>query len=114
MVIDHEWLAEFPGAVTVCDERGIILAMNDKAAATFADDGGRALVGSDVRACHPEAARAKLDALFDNRKANVYTIRKRGFRKLIYQSPWYRDGRFAGIVELSLEIPSDIPEFVRD
>ena len=114
MVIDDGWLAEFPGAVTVCDEHGIIIEMNDKAAATFAADGGRALIGSDVRSCHPDTARAKLDALFENRRANVYTIRKQGVRKLIYQSPWYREGRFAGIVELSLEIPAEIPEFDRD
>jgi len=114
MVLDDGWLTEFPGAITVCDERGIILSMNDRAASTFAADGGRALVGTDLRACHPAAARAKLDALFEHRRANVYTIRKGGIRKLIYQSPWYRDGRFAGIVELSLEIPQDIPEFIRD
>ena len=113
-MIDHDWLTEFPGAVTVCDERGTILEMNDKAAATFAGDGGRALIGSDVRSCHPESARARLDALFEHRRANVYTIRKRGVRKLIYQSPWYRGGRFAGIVELSLEIPAEVPEFLRD
>jgi transcriptional regulator with PAS, ATPase and Fis domain len=114
VLIHHEWLAEFPGAVTVCDERGTIVEMNEKSAATFAADGGRALIGRDLRSCHPGAARAKIDALFENRQANVYTIRKQGVRKLIYQSPWYRDGRFAGIVELSLEIPADIPEFVRE
>ena len=34
-------------------------------------------------------------------------------RKLIYQSPWYRDGAYAGFVELSLEIPAEMPHFVR-
>lgn len=113
MTIDARWIREFPGAITVCDEHGIIVEMNDRSAATFADEGGRALIGRDLRACHPEAARAKLDALFAARQANVYTIVKHGARKLIYQAPWYRDGRFAGIVELSLEIPREIPEFVR-
>jgi PAS domain-containing protein len=114
VAINHDWLTEFPGAVTVCDEHGTILEMNDKAAETFAADGGRALIGSDVRLCHPEAARAKLDAMLESRRPNVYTISKRGVRKLIYQSPWYRGGRFAGIVELSLEIPVEVPEFVRE
>ena len=113
MVSDHGWLVGFPGAVTVCDERGTIIAMNDRSASTFEGDGGRALVGRDLRDCHPEAARAKLDQLFDSRQTNVYTIRKHGLRKLIYQSPWHRDGKFAGIVELSLEIPEEIPEFIR-
>ena len=35
-------------------------------------------------------------------------------RKLIYQAPWYRDGVHAGLVELSLELPADMPHFVRD
>ncbi len=113
-MIDHDWLPEFPGAVTVCDERGTIVQMNDKAAATFAADGGRALIGNDLRSCHPAAARAKLETLLESGRPNVYTIRKQGVRKLIYQSPWYRDGRFAGIVELSLQIPDEIPEFIRD
>lgn len=109
----HEWIHEFPGAITVCDERGIIVEMNEKAAAVFAADGGRALIGKDLRACHPDEARAKVDELYARRQPNAYTIRKRGIRKLIYQSPWYRDGEFAGIVELSLEIPSEMPEFIR-
>jgi transcriptional regulator with PAS, ATPase and Fis domain len=113
-MIDHAWLEEFPGAVTVCDERGTIIEMNEQAVATFQSDGGRALIGADVRSCHPQAARVKLDALFESRQPNVYAIRKQGIRKLIYQSPWYCDGRFAGIVELSLEVPTEIPEFVRD
>jgi len=109
----HDWIREFPGAVTVCDEHGVIVEMNDKSAATFAEDGGRALIGKDIRACHPGEARAKVDRLFEQRKPNVYTIRKKGIRKLIYQSPWYRDGQYAGLMELSLEIPFDIPEFDR-
>jgi hypothetical protein len=110
---EHRWADGFAGAITVCDERGVIIDMNDRAAATHQADGGRALVGADLRACHPEAARVKLDALFARREPNVYTIRKNGVRKLIYQSPWYRDGRFAGIVELSVQIPDDVPEFIR-
>ena len=31
----HEWIKEFPAAVTVCNLDGIILEMNDKAAKTF-------------------------------------------------------------------------------
>ncbi len=114
MVIDQDWVREFPGAVTVCDERGVIVEMNDRSAATFAAKGGRALVGRDLRACHSEASRAKLEALLASRQANVYTIVKHGVRKMIYQAPWYREGRFAGFVELSLEIPHEIPEFVRE
>jgi transcriptional regulator with PAS, ATPase and Fis domain len=109
----HDWIHEFPGAVTVCDERGTIIEMNEKAAAVFATDGGRALIGRNLRACHPGESRGKVDDLFERRQPNAYTIRKQGVRKMIYQSPWYRAGEFAGIVELSMEIPIEMPEFVR-
>jgi transcriptional regulator with PAS, ATPase and Fis domain len=110
---DHAWIQEFPGAITVCDPAGIILAMNDKAAAAFADDGGRDLIGSNVLDCHPEAARAKLRRLLETQQANVYTIEKRGVRQLVYQQPWYQDGQYGGLVELVLELPDAMPHFVR-
>ena len=47
-------------------------------------------------------------------QTNVYTIEKKGVKKLIYQTPWYHDGAFAGLVELGLEIPAEMPHFVRD
>lgn len=111
---DQAWVEEFAGAVTVCDTHGLILAMNAKARETFADYGGGALVGTNVLDCHPEPARTKLAAMMDERRTNVYTIQKKGKRKLIYQAPWFEGGVYAGFVELSLEMPSDLPHFDRD
>jgi transcriptional regulator with PAS, ATPase and Fis domain len=110
---EQDWIKEFPAAVTVCDADGIILEMNDKAAKTFEKDGGRNLIGCNMLDCHPEQARPKTEALLAARQKNVYTIEKNGIKKLIYQSPWYRDGEYAGFVELSLEIPFQLPHFVR-
>ena len=110
---ENAWIKEFPAAVTVSDPDGIILEMNDKAAKTFAKDGGLALIGKNMFDCHPDPARGKLDRLMDSRQVNVYTIEKNGVKKLIYQSPWYLNGEYAGFVELSLEIPFDVPHFVR-
>jgi transcriptional regulator with PAS, ATPase and Fis domain len=110
----HAWINEFPAAVTICDPEGIILEMNDKAAKTFEKDGGRALVGKNMLDCHPDPARGKLERMMDTKKANIYTIEKKGIKKLIYQSPWYRDGSYAGFVEISFEIPWEMPHFVRD
>ncbi len=104
------WARELPAAVTVCDRNGIILQMNDKARSTFSGD----LVGRNVLDCHPEPARAKLAELLATGESNVYTIEKKGRKKLIYQSPWYKDGEFAGLVELSLELPESLPHFRRD
>ena len=111
---ENEWIKEFPAAITVCDAEGIILEMNDKAAKTFAADGGRKLTGSNMLDCHPEPARTKTERLLSSRERNVYTIEKNGVKKMIYQSPWYKNGEYAGFVELSLEIPfGDLPHFVR-
>ena len=64
--------------------------------------------------CHPEPARHKLLHLLETQGTNAYTIEKNGVKKLIYQSPWYKDnGEFGGLVELSLEIPMEMPHFVR-
>jgi hypothetical protein len=109
-----DWTSEFPGAVTVCDRTGVILQMNDRSATTFERDGGRALVGTNLLNCHPEPSRSQVADLLANPRVNAYTIEKRGVRKLIYQAPWFRDGQAQGLVELSLEIPADMPHFVRE
>lgn len=108
-----DWIKEFPGAVTVCDENGIILAMNDRSIEVFADDGGAALIGTNALDCHPEPARSKMAQLLKEHSANVYTIEKKGKKKLIYQSPWFEQGKYRGLVELSLEIPFEMPHFIR-
>jgi hypothetical protein len=113
-VPDLDWIREFPGAITVCDADGIILAMNDRAVATFASDGGAALIGTNVLDCHPEPSRSKVDGLLESGAANAYTIEKGGRRKLIYQAPWFERGVRRGLVELSLEIPAELPHFKRD
>ena len=109
----HTWVKEFPGAITVCDADGIILEMNDNAARTFEKDGGASLVGRNMLDCHPEPARGKTERLLAARQKNVYTIEKNGVKKLIFQSPWYKDGQYSGFVEVSLEIPFELPHFVR-
>ena len=110
----HSWVREFPGAITVCDPEGIILEMNDKAVKAFQDQGGGALIGTNMLDCHLEPARTRTERLLEIRQANVYTIEKAGVKKLIYQTPWHREGEYCGYVELSLEIPADLPHFVRD
>ena len=109
----HAWVHEFPAAVTVSDEKGKIIEMNEKARSAFAKDGGEKLIGTNVLDCHPELARTKLRDIMDEHKTNVYTIEKAGVKKLIYQAPWYLEGRFAGVVEISFEIPDALPHFVR-
>ena len=108
------WVNEFPGAVTVCAQDGTILEMNDRAAETFKADGGRDLIGKNLLACHSDTSREKVRNLLASHQKNVYTIEKKGVKKLIYQSPWFQDGAYAGFAELSLPIPEPMPHFNRD
>jgi len=107
------WIQSFPGAITVCDVNGTIVEMNDQAAQVFASSGGHSLIGTDLFACHSEASRQKLRGMMDGQTPNVYTIEKNGQKKLIYQAPWYEDGQFAGFIELSVVIPTEMPHFIR-
>ena len=109
----HDWIKQFPAAVTVCDCKGVILDVNDRAAQTFEKEGGRLLIGKNLLDCHPEPARSKVESLLDTCQKNVYTIEKNGLKKLIYQCPWFENGQYAGFVELSLEIPFEMEHFVR-
>jgi len=110
---EHEWIKQFPAAVTVCDCTGIVLEMNDKAAQSYEGDGGYALIGTNLLDCHPGPARAKVEKMLDACEKNIYTIEKNGIKKLVYQCPWFQDGHYAGFVELLLEIPFELNHFVR-
>lgn len=111
--METSFFDEFEGAVTVCNTSGEIIYMNQHSAKVFEKDGGFRLIGRNLKDCHPETARKKLDEMLLHPKSNAYTIEKNGVKKLIFQSPWYKQGKFAGLIELSLVIPFDMPHFVR-
>ncbi len=113
-MIPNDFIFSLPAAVTVCDAEGILIEMNAAAEALFAKDGGRALIGSNLFDCHSPASQEIIRNLMRDRASNVYSIEKHGKKRLIYQAPWYRDGEFAGLVEISFEIPHSIPNFKRD
>jgi DUF438 domain-containing protein len=87
--------------------------MNERALSQYEKDGGKELIGKDLMACHSESSRKKIMEIMTSGQKNVYTIEKNGKKKLVYQSPWFSDGEFRGIVEFSLEIPVEMPHFVR-
>lgn len=109
----QNWLNEVPFAITVCDINGVVLEMNEKSALTFSKDGGKQLIGKSLMDCHSEKSRQMIYEMMQSEKVNIYTIEKQGKKKLIYQCPWYAEGKLSGLVELSIEIPNDIPHFVR-
>lgn len=111
--ISPGWPDSFNGAITICDKKGIILYMNQKAIKTFEKYGGDQLIGTNLLDCHPEPAKTKLQEMLRDETSNIYTIEKGGIRKLIHQSPWYNNHEYAGFVELSIELPVEMPNFIR-
>ena len=106
-----EYFNEVPYSVTICDKDGKILEMNDMAVNVLSH--GQQIIGQNLLDCHPEPARTKLAEMLKNHNVNAYTIEKNGKKKLVYQSPWFKDGEFAGYIELSMEIPMEMPHYVR-
>jgi len=111
--MNFDWAKEVPYAVTICDPIGIIIDMNDRSALTFETDGGRKLIGTNLLDCHPEPARSKVVELLREQKSNTYTIEKKGVKKIIVQTPWFENGKFGGLVELSIVLPGNMPHFIR-
>ena len=106
-----DWSKEINCAITVCDVEGKILYMNDKAKATFAKHGD--LIGKNLLECHNEHSKKIIARLLETGGINAYTISKEGVKKMIYQSAWKIDGKVAGLVEISMVIPEEIPHYVR-
>ncbi|PKO00803.1 MAG: hypothetical protein CVU42_02950 [Chloroflexi bacterium HGW-Chloroflexi-4] len=107
------WTNNVPFAITVCDTNGVVLEMNEKSALSFSKDGGKELIGKSLMDCHSEKSRQMINEMMQSEKVNIYTIEKQGKKKLIYQCPWYADGKMSGLVELSIELPDNMPHFVR-
>ena len=110
---NHQWVSEYKASIMVCDAEGVILEMNEAAVAGYASDGGRKLIGANALDCHPEPARTQFEQMLASGEPHVYTIEKRGQKKLVYQAPWYADGRYAGFVEMVLPLPAELPHFIR-
>lgn len=105
------WADGMNCAVTVCDTEGVILYMNEKARATYIKHGN--LIGSNLFDCHNERSREIIRRLTAEGGSNVYTIEKRGIRKMIYQTAWRTNGKVGGLVEISMEIPDELPHYIR-
>ncbi|MCM1004750.1 MAG: PAS domain-containing protein [Prevotella sp.] len=111
MLPNIEWAEQMNCAVTVCDAQGIILYMNEKARETFIKHGD--LIGKNLFKCHSPASAEKIRHMLASGESNSYTIDKGTIKKMIYQTPWRKDGVIAGMVEISMIIPKEMPHYVR-
>ncbi len=105
-----DWAKALSCAITVCDKNGVIKYMNDK---SLAINGGSKMLGANLFPCHNERSQEIIRRLLEKGESNSYTIEKKGVKKLIHQTPWYADGEIAGLVEISIEIPEQMPHYVR-
>lgn len=104
------WMDEFKGSVTVCNRNGVIIYINKHAQ----NNAGGDLYGTNLLDCHPEPARSKVKAMLDTPTFNFYTVEKGGIKKKVHQSSHYVNEVFSGIIEISFEIPKEMPHFNRD
>jgi PAS domain-containing protein len=111
----NEGIKNAPIAVTVCDASGTITEMNRRAGKVFEKRGGLDLIGANLAECHPEPSKTRLLKMLAEKPPvlNAYTIEKNGVKKLIYQFSAMDNGSPSGLVELSLNLPPDMPHFVR-
>ena len=104
------WADELHLAITVSDMDDTIMYMNEKAKRAYPN----AKVGDQLASCHKQVSMDKIDAFKKKDVSNIYTVQRNGIRKFIHQTPWYKDGIVAGLVEFSIEIPTDISHIDRD
>lgn len=113
MHLTEEILRQLPFAVTVCDLEANIVYMNDKSIATFQKNENESMIGKSLFDCHGQHSADKIRFLLETGETNSYTIEKNGLKKMIYQCPWYKDNKIAGLAEISLVIPMEMPHYIR-
>lgn len=105
---EHKWADELSCAVTVCDMNGVVVYMNRRSVIV-----NGAMLGKSMIPCHNERSRAIIADLLATGNSNSYTIQKGDVRKMIHQTVWREQGEVRGLVEFSIEIPVEMPHYVR-
>ena len=101
----HDYLKGLNIAITISAKDGEILYQNDSSIEVNGDARGRDLMGCQI-----------IRHLLDDAATNVYTISKKGKKKLIYQTPWYEDDEkkvVGGLIEFSIILPDEMPHYDR-
>ena len=98
-------------AVTVSDKEGNVIYQNDSSIDVNGDVRSR-----NLEPCHNPKSWEMICHMLKDNVSNVYTISKKGKKKLIYQTPWYyNDDKTVptGFVEFSIILPEEMPHYVR-
>lgn len=111
--MEANYFMELDSEITVCDTDGIILFMNERACKAFEKFGGRNQVGKNLFDCHNPNSCKIIKELLREDKSNTYTVTKNNEKKLIHQTPWHRDGKIMGLIEFSIDLPEEVPDYQR-
>lgn len=112
--ISFDWVEHYPAAVSVCDTKGTIIAINKPAMVLFQKYGGATLVGTSLFDCHPKAANVIIRKMLKEQNSNTYITEKQGTRHLVHQTPWYHQGQFGGLTETIIPLPEQVAIKKRD
>ena len=104
------WVRELNMAITVTDMNDTIVYMNEKSKLSYPNSE----IGNNLAGCHKQTSMDKIGTFKKENTSNTYTVSKKGIKKFIHQTPWYKDGVIAGLVEFSIEIPAEVPHLNRD
>lgn len=110
----YDWAKTFPAAITVADAQGIIIEMNEAAAAMHKNSGGFGLIGKNIMGCYNPGSRAKIRKIMETGSSNIYSITKNGKKQLVYQAPFHKDGKISGVVEILIDLPHELSHYDRD
>jgi DUF438 domain-containing protein len=92
--------------ITVADEDGRIIFLNDLGIEHYADRGGAALIGTSLRDCHNPSSQSKIREIYTRYRAGDMTpIRYHeengdGLTESIVLMPLVVEGQFRGVAEL--------------
>ena len=106
--MNSDFFKEVNLAITITDKEGNVVYQNDSSCAVNGDMRGKNMMG-----CHNERSQQIIKHLLNDAATNVYTISKKGKKKLIYQTPWLENGEVKGLVEFSIIIPETMPHYDR-
>ena len=92
--------------VTIADEQGRIIFLNDLALEHYGDRGGKDLIGTSLHKCHNPESQAKIRETYARYRAGEFTPtryhsdKEGGLAESIVLIPLLADGRFSGVAEL--------------
>ncbi len=99
-------LAGLRASITIADEDGCIVFLNDLALAHYTDRGGDELIGTNLRDCHNPASQRELREMYARYRTGdliptfYHKEREDGTVQTIVHIPIDVDGRFRGVAEL--------------